>query len=640
MMKRLHFVTWMLIAINVIVFAFLSWKQQSVMFDTSSDMMALLRAGANFNPFTIGGEPWRLVSSMFLHGNIYHIAMNMVALFVIGRQLEEDEGPLKFVLIYFIVGIAAGIASLTFNVYVMSVGASGAIFGVFGYNVVREMFLRYRDRDALFSLAISFIAFVALNYAVAVFLSDGPLQMMLDTAAHIGGLAFGAILASLVSIIRLKREFILIASLILVSSAVLILPKHQLKYYNVFQKVAAAEDRQNRLVGVRLTDEQYADSLRLFIGDWQEVDSVLRDLEFVPEELRQDTSVVAYYVHWREALAKFKVLEIDNESYIYEDSIEIANQQLDSMPPLQHYLNFRAAAPRKPVIEEDSATVPVLVSHTVYYDSNWRETDPFNAVYYRQGQHDSEKRWQGKVRDYYADGRIQMKGAYLNSMDHGIFIYYSRDQKYESAGRYDHDELIGKWEYFYPNGKLHREIVYANRVFIRNVYDTAGNRQVNNGYGHEINYHSNGQVEEEGEIVDGWRQGLWKGYYPDGRPFFEEYYRNNKLMQGKSVDAKGNRYIYDHTSFFPYPVDGIEKYQRYLATNLRRPSLPMKEGVVRVNFTVDHDGALKDFVIVKSLCGECDAEAIRLIREGSKWRPALNRGSEKVSAKTSVDVFF
>ena len=94
MTKRLLFVTWILIAINLIVFAVLSWQQQSVMFDTSADMIALLHAGANFNPFTIEGEPWRLITSMFLHGNIYHIAMTMVALFVIGRHLDEDEGPL------------------------------------------------------------------------------------------------------------------------------------------------------------------------------------------------------------------------------------------------------------------------------------------------------------------------------------------------------------------------------------------------------------------------------------------------------------------------------------------------------------------------------------------------------------------
>jgi TonB family protein len=98
--------------------------------------------------------------------------------------------------------------------------------------------------------------------------------------------------------------------------------------------------------------------------------------------------------------------------------------------------------------------------------------------------------------------------------------------------------------------------------------------------------------------------------------------------------------VYDHTSFFAYPLTGIESYQHYLAVNRRRPSLLMKEGRVRVNFTVDSDGTTKDFVIAESLCTECDAEAIRLIKEGPPWRPALNRGYEKVSSKTSVDVNF
>jgi len=640
MTKRFHFVTWGLIATNIIVFGILSWIQHTVMFDRAADQIALLNAGANFNPFTLSNEPWRLITSMFLHENIYHIIMNMLALFIIGRQLEEEEGGLNFILIYFILGIAAGITSISFNVFARSLGASGAIFGVFGYNVVREMFLRFRDREALFSLAIHFVAFVVLNYVVAVFLTNGPLQMILDTAAHIGGLASGAVLAVLVSVVPKKRILLLPSVLVAVVAIIFILPRHQLNYYNAFQTVIAVEDRQNQLAGVRLSDEQYADSLRLLITEWQHARTTLTDLQFVPEELHHDSTVLIHYVDWREAIARYSLLEIDKESFVYEDSLEIANHALDSLSPLEYPLSLRLPTERKQQIEQDSTEKPILIPVKVFYDSNWRETEPYNSAYYRVGHRDEQGRWQGKVRDYYADGQIQMKGNYLNGLDHGIFIYYSHDNKYESAGRYDHDELVGKWEYYHRNGKLHREIVYANRVFIRSVYDTAGIFQVKNGNGREINYYANGQIEEEGEIIDGWRQGLWKGYYPDGSPFFEEYYRNNRLMQGKSVDRKGNRYIYDHTSFFPYPVDGVEKYKRYLADNLRRPSLLMKEGRVRVNFTVDHDGTMKDFVIAESLCKECDQEAIRLVQEGPKWRPALNRGSEKVSSKTSVDVFF
>jgi membrane associated rhomboid family serine protease/antitoxin component YwqK of YwqJK toxin-antitoxin module len=639
MNRRLPFLTGTLIAMNVIVFIVFSWRQDTVMFSTVEDNLFLFWTGANFNPFTLGGEPWRLITSMFMHGNIIHIAMNMFALFMIGKQLENDEGHLRFILIYFITGIVAGMASLTYNLFTPGVGASGAIFGLFGYGLVREMVLQYRDRDALLSLFLSFVGFVGINILATLLIEAGPFNMVVDITAHIGGLLCGALLAVAVNMIRFNKLVILAIALVMSVGVIWILPKDQRNYYRVFQALLAAEDHQTSMFGHRLTDEQYADSLRVMISEWQVVIDSLNHLPAVPAALQRDTAIIGSYLHLRRDLDVFQVLEIDKESYVYEDSIEIVHARLDTLAKIQYVLNFKVNPPAI-AQEQDQKEAPVLQDVVVYYDSNWRETAAYSSVYYREGKQDEKKRWQGKVRDYYADGGIQMKGAYLDGMDHGIFRYYSPDQKYESAGRYDHDEAVGKWEYFHRNGKLHREIVYANRVFIRNVYDTAGNLQVSQGNGREVNYYHNGQIEEEGEIVNGWRQGLWKGYYADGKPFFEEFYRNNQLVQGKSVDRKGNRFVYDHTSFFAYPVIGIEKYQQYLQHNRRKPSLLIKEGRVRVNFTVDSDGTTKDFVIAESLCAECDDEAIRLIKEGPAWRPALNRGSEKVSSKTSVDVNF
>jgi membrane associated rhomboid family serine protease len=128
MMKTLA--TYVLIGINVVVFAWLAWQQQSLLMNTQADSLAILWGGANFNPLTLNGEPWRLVTSMFLHFGILHLAVNMYGLYSLGIGLEPAVGTPRFLLVYLLCGLASGIASLVFNVYVISAGASGAIFGI------------------------------------------------------------------------------------------------------------------------------------------------------------------------------------------------------------------------------------------------------------------------------------------------------------------------------------------------------------------------------------------------------------------------------------------------------------------------------------------------------------------------------
>src|SRR5258708_17824636 len=88
--------------------------------------------GANFGPFTLSGQWWRLLTYMFLHGDLMHIAFNMWCLWDLGALCESLYGRSTFAAIYLITGIAAGLASVAWNPGVLSVGASGAIFGLAG----------------------------------------------------------------------------------------------------------------------------------------------------------------------------------------------------------------------------------------------------------------------------------------------------------------------------------------------------------------------------------------------------------------------------------------------------------------------------------------------------------------------------
>ena len=92
----------------------------------------MLHFGANYGPRTLSGDWWRLLTYMFLHGGIMHIAFNMWCLWDLGALCESLYGRWTFAAIYLITGVSAGLASVAWNPGVLSVGASGAIFGLAG----------------------------------------------------------------------------------------------------------------------------------------------------------------------------------------------------------------------------------------------------------------------------------------------------------------------------------------------------------------------------------------------------------------------------------------------------------------------------------------------------------------------------
>jgi rhomboid protease GluP len=88
--------------------------------------------GANIGPYTLSGQWWRLLTYMFLHGGLMHIGFNMWCLWDLGQLCESLYGRATFAALYLITGIAGGLASIAWNPGVVSVGASGAIFGLAG----------------------------------------------------------------------------------------------------------------------------------------------------------------------------------------------------------------------------------------------------------------------------------------------------------------------------------------------------------------------------------------------------------------------------------------------------------------------------------------------------------------------------
>lgn len=98
----------------------------------------LYENGVLFGPVVADGEWWRLVTAMFLHYGLIHLGMNMLVLFMIGPPLEEYFGHWRYGLVYLVSGLAGSAGALIASPNALTVGASGAIWGIMGAALVLE----------------------------------------------------------------------------------------------------------------------------------------------------------------------------------------------------------------------------------------------------------------------------------------------------------------------------------------------------------------------------------------------------------------------------------------------------------------------------------------------------------------------
>src|SRR5579862_4855645 len=154
----------------------------------------MVHFGANYGPFTLSGQWWRLLTYMFLHGGLMHIAFNMWCLWDLGALCESLYGRWTYAAIYFITGIAGGLASVGWNPGVLTVGASGAIFGLAGA-LISSFYLGEFSvpRVAIQGTLRSLLFFVGFN----VFF--GSVVSGIDNACHAGGLISGLIVGALIA---------------------------------------------------------------------------------------------------------------------------------------------------------------------------------------------------------------------------------------------------------------------------------------------------------------------------------------------------------------------------------------------------------------------------------------------------------
>jgi rhomboid protease GluP len=183
--SRLTLATYVLVAINIAVFIAMTASGISWL---DPETEKVLHWGANYGPKTLNGQYWRVITCMFIHFGIIHIAANMLCLWKLGRLAEKllDGGAL--IGVYLLTGMGGALLSLSWNPMRVSAGASGAIFGIAGVLIPVLYYGKLNlDPQRVRHLLAYVVRFSLLNLLFG-------LQGHIDNMAHLGGLVTGLVI--------------------------------------------------------------------------------------------------------------------------------------------------------------------------------------------------------------------------------------------------------------------------------------------------------------------------------------------------------------------------------------------------------------------------------------------------------------
>jgi rhomboid protease GluP len=306
------------------------------------DNASLLAWGANLRPLTLNGQWWRLITNCFVHAGILHLLLNMYALLYIGILLEPRLGSQRFFAAYILSGIAASVNSLWWHEFTVSVGASGAVFGLYGV-FLAMLTTNLIEKNARKALLASIGVFVFYNLANG--LKDG-----IDNAAHIGGLICGLIigyayypgLKKAVSNVFQYTTIIILSVFVLASSFVICSQiSNDIGKYEKGMNTFAENERKALLVynneDVNMPTDSIKSMLSRGITSWNENIKLITELDRLqlPDTLHKRDEIILDYCMLR--LKSYELMnksveenskDYDAEINTYNDSIRIDLERL------------------------------------------------------------------------------------------------------------------------------------------------------------------------------------------------------------------------------------------------------------------------------------------------------------------------
>jgi TonB family protein len=225
----------------------------------------------------------------------------------------------------------------------------------------------------------------------------------------------------------------------------------------------------------------------------------------------------------------------------------------------------------------------------------------------------------------------------------GLAITYYRSGNKQTITTYNNGIKIGDAYEYYPNGKLyiHKQYTpgkiephssFVEKSLIIDCLDSTGKQLVINGNGYYMGYDNKFKdINEEGNLKSGLRDGEWKGGYKTKTASlsFKEVYSNGELLSGESIDESGTVYTYKNRETAPEFKGGLDAFGKFLARNIRYPSYARSrnvQGKVIVGFVVEKDGTLSGIKVLVNPDDELSMEAMRVLRQSPNWIAGKQHG--------------
>ncbi|MGE0636626.1 MAG: rhomboid family intramembrane serine protease [Bacteroidia bacterium] len=334
-----------IMAINIVVYVAMIIDGVSFFYPTNDE---LLRWGANFGPYTLKDEWWRLFTCEFVHIGFGHLFANMVSLIYIGILLEPLIGTLRFVTVYMLATVAAALLSVWWNGYAIGAGASGATLGMYGmmlmFSIVARKMFAPGELGAFFIWAFFVIVFNLL-YG----LKDG-----IDNSAHLGGIFYGMFAALVFYPSYRKKESFSVTLLndvvlIVISVGIFVyayqhIPKGMAYYDDVMEQFDINQDKALLVLRQLDNDSVYYEKTDYYIQrieeegikSWDRNITALAELNNLPENYGTRVELLMKYSLLRKEACEVVIKNLKdnrgpyiNEVGILYDSMDVVVKELD-----------------------------------------------------------------------------------------------------------------------------------------------------------------------------------------------------------------------------------------------------------------------------------------------------------------------
>jgi len=270
-----------------------------------------------------------------------------------------------------------------------------------------------------------------------------------------------------------------------------------------------------------------------------------------------------------------------------------------------------------------------MLLDTMWFDTDWKQSAPSEAAYYRLVKADTSRQVRFLIEDYFLDGKPQMEGTYTSinpDVKNGSFVYYFHDGNKRMECVFVNNAMEGLVKEWYMNGNPKSEISYHNqqlngpyRVWSENAIPQL-----------DIHYRNS---DLDGKFIS---------YYPSGQIVREDYYVKGEIRKKHCYTRDGR-----DTTWFPYIEmpefpGGKEKFMWFIDNQIAYPAEALKQrlqGRVDIQFSVEPNGRVIKVAVARSTRDVFNEEAVRVISSSPRWKPGRKDG-EAVEVTMTIPVWF